>query len=183
MEHRRLLVYTKAMAKKMKGFSLIELMIVIAILAIIATVAIPAYGDYVVRSKVSTMITTVEVVQKAVSEYRTINGNLSQIDPTNAANTLLALGVVDPTPLTTAMSSVQFAKLNDNAMAIVLCGSTVGQGTASVDTVDLYLTGTFITSGMTWSCAYAGNSKYVPNNCRNIYAPTVYGTPAVACVH
>ena len=51
-----------------KGFTLIELMIVVAIIGILAAVAIPAYQDYTVRSKVSELIVAGSSVKSAISE-------------------------------------------------------------------------------------------------------------------
>lgn len=165
------------------GFSLIELMIVIAILGIVAAIAIPAYGDYVIRAKVSGMINAVELVKQAVSEYRVVNGNLDDIDPADAEATFTALGLEDPTDLSDAITEVLFAKKDNNYMAIAICGSTAGQGTLAADTVDIYFTGVFSPSGMKWSCAYAGNSKFVPSSCRVLYVPATFGTLPTACAH
>lgn len=48
-----------------KGFSLIELMIVIAILGIVAALAIPAYNDYIIRAKVTNMLSIADVIKHA----------------------------------------------------------------------------------------------------------------------
>lgn len=165
------------------GFSLIELMIVIAILSVVAVLAIPAYGDYVIRAKISAMINAVEVVKLAVAESRITNGNLNEIDPTDTVNTLKTLGISDPSVLSSAISSIQFVKKDDNDMAIVICGSTVGQGTQAIDTVDLYLTGAYFPSGMKWACMYEGNGKFVPGGCRTLFDEGTYGSLNSACVH
>lgn len=55
--------------KNMKGFTLIELMIVIAIIGIIASVAIPQYQDYVLRTDASKSLTVARPMQLALSEY------------------------------------------------------------------------------------------------------------------
>jgi len=52
-----------------KGFTLIELMIVVAIIGILAAIAIPAYQDYTVRSKVTEMINSAGVCKTSVAEY------------------------------------------------------------------------------------------------------------------
>ena len=65
--------------KKMQGFTLIELMIVIAILGILLAIAIPAYQDYSVRAKVSECINVSAPTKLAVSEFHSSNGRF----PTN----------------------------------------------------------------------------------------------------
>src|SRR6266545_5271658 len=57
-----------------KGFTLIELMIVVAIIGILAAIAIPAYQDYTVRSKVTELINSAGVCKTSVAEYYQVKG-------------------------------------------------------------------------------------------------------------
>src|SRR5690349_666657 len=70
-----------------KGFTLIELMIVVAIVGILAAIALPAYQDYTVRSKVSEGLSLVSGAKTAVSETYASTGNWPG---TNAAAGLAA---------------------------------------------------------------------------------------------
>ncbi|EMT3205650.1 pilin [Neisseria gonorrhoeae] len=82
-----------------KGFTLIELMIVIAIVGILAAVALPAYQDYTARAQVSEAILLAEGQKSAVTEYylKTANGPKTTTrpawhpPPTSKANMLKAL--------------------------------------------------------------------------------------------
>ena len=64
----------KQMQKLQKGFTLIELMIVIAIIGILAAIAIPAYQDYTVRSKVTELLSVAGDAKTGVSEAWTSGG-------------------------------------------------------------------------------------------------------------
>ncbi|WP_181918343.1 pilin [Wenzhouxiangella sp. 15190] len=62
--------------RKQSGFTLIELMIVIAIIAILAAIALPAYQSYVVRTQVSEVITAASGARTEIAEYVASNGEL-----------------------------------------------------------------------------------------------------------
>ena len=62
------------MKKVQQGFTLIELMIVVAIIGILAAIAIPAYQDYTVRSKVTELINAAGVCKTSVAEYYQTKG-------------------------------------------------------------------------------------------------------------
>lgn len=63
-------------AQMQKGFTLIELMIVVAIIGILAAIALPAYQDYTARSQMSEAMTLAGGARTAVSEYFTSEGEL-----------------------------------------------------------------------------------------------------------
>ncbi len=94
--------------KAQQGFTLIELMIVVAIIGILAAVAIPAYQDYVVKAKLSKVMATIDPVKMATALYLQENGDLPA-----TADSWVSLGLVAGGPtLTTEVTAIHQAATN-----------------------------------------------------------------------
>ena len=99
------------MKKVQQGFTLIELMIVVAIIGILAAIAIPAYQDYTIRSKVTELVNAAGVCKTGVAEYYQSKGKMpANIDEAgcsdkgtaNASNpTVAAGGIINVKAITT----------------------------------------------------------------------------------
>jgi prepilin-type N-terminal cleavage/methylation domain-containing protein len=74
------------MVKDKKGFTLIELMIVVAIVGILAAIAIPAYLDYTVKSKISEVTAAMDALTTAASEYHASTGYFPQANAPYASS-------------------------------------------------------------------------------------------------
>jgi type IV pilus assembly protein PilA len=146
------------MKKNMQGgFTLIELMIVVAIIAILAAIALPAYQDYTVRSRVS------ELAVLASGAKATIGENIA-----NEGGTIT----------TTACDGVAtFATATKNTASLACASGVVTvTGTAAAKNVALTFTPNIGNAAViAWSCTTSGSDvyKYVPAECRHTApAPT-----------
>ncbi|CAK0766495.1 Fimbrial protein EcpC [Gammaproteobacteria bacterium] len=145
------------MYQKQQGFTLIELMIVVAIIGILAAVAIPAYQDYIARSQVSEAVVLLDGAKTAVEE------NVSQTGafPVDTA-AMTALGVV------AAGKYVSTITVTAHATNTGTLTATMKSASVSKNIQGGLLTMARNSSG-TWTCA-AGTggmaSKYLPASCR-----------------
>ena len=142
--------------RKQSGFTLIELMIVIAILGILMAIAIPAYSDYTIRAKVSEGIALAAGAKLGVSEYRlseakwpttNIDAGLNETIDSTYIETLLvgAAGVI-------TIKYQAIGKEVDESTLILVPTMEAGAG------------------ALTWACgdkAQSIDNRYVPSSCRS----------------
>ena len=148
---------------KSQGFTLIELMIVIAILGILLAIAIPAYSDYSIRARVSEGVNLAAGAKTAATEYRLSNSRW----PTANSNAGLAAAA--------SISSKYVASVTvvSNVITVITSADT---GLGSAVSTNFTFTGTVPAAkpgAVDWSCngkngGTAGSipSKYMPSSCR-----------------
>ncbi|MFC1702601.1 pilin [Pseudomonadota bacterium] len=144
-----------------KGFTLIELMISIAIVAILVAMAVPAYNDYTVRSKVAECINGAAVAKISISEYRQ---SLGAWPPTMVQAGLNTAGM---SYYCTALNNYQ---PTTGSFTIDANEAVIGSPLA-IDSVAPVMTPTATSSNIiNWKCSRgatsANNLKYLPATCR-----------------
>ena len=137
-----------------KGFTLIELMIVIAIIGILAVVALPAYQDYTARAQVSEALTLAEGQKSAVTEYRSDRGDWPD---TNAK-----AGVAS------SISGKYVASVQVGAAGIITATMKSAGVNNDIKGKTLILVPTDNNGSFTWTCNTGTvGQKFRPSTCRS----------------
>jgi type IV pilus assembly protein PilA len=155
-------------SKASKGFTLIELMIVIAIIGILAAVALPRYQDYTVRAKVTELVLAATPAKLAVTESAQLKGAMP--------DAISFAAVVLPIDATSGyVASVGYTPPGTASAATYTSVITVtGQNDPRFADKILTLTGTYTpaTGQLTWVCAAPApendgiEAKYLPVSCQ-----------------
>ncbi len=172
------------MNKVQKGFTLIELMIVIAIIGILAAIAIPQYQDYVTRSKLTEGLNLAAAAKTAVAETVQTDGHWGAIGNGTASN---SYGLPTNTSISGKyVTSIGVANSPGGANTTMLITITYNPATVGGAMVAgknvLQLAAMTTAGGVAWACGYQTNivdgktisavagtnapAKYLPANCR-----------------
>ncbi len=153
------------MKRVQQGFTLIELMIVVAIIGILAAVALPAYQDYTVRAKVSEVMLAASSGKTPVSEYAQVNG----VMPAAASVSVESM-------VSKNVSGTVYAPGTSNANSVGNITAT-GKGDPNIASLVLILQGTLAsgTGQVDWVCGAPATGgiplKYLPASCKAVITP------------
>ena len=143
------------MKKAQQGFTLIELMIVVAIIGILAAVTIPAYQDYIARSQMAEAMSLADGLKSPVSEVFAQDGTC----PTNGTNGIDVAANITGTYVASVTA----------AGAAPACTITVLMKAAGVSSgiqgKNLVLTMADNGGSMSWTCTSDAEQKYLPKAC------------------
>ena len=165
---------------KHKGFTLIELMIVVAIIGILAAIAIPQYQNYVARAQVAEGLSLASGAKTAVAEYFTTNG-------TFPANNTEA-GLSDAGTITgNYVESVTVSVADGKALITALFSST--EAHSKLQGKSMVLTAVDHGGSIGFACSGTDIESYLPSSCADVTGvpvvaeptPWVFGTDKDAC--
>ncbi|WP_279758314.1 pilin [Mitsuaria sp. GD03876] len=141
------------MKRVQQGFTLIELMIVVAIIGILAAVALPAYSDYIKKTKVAEVMAAATQPKAQIQEYYTVKAAIPDVSQ-------IKVDILK----SQYVSKVEYA----GGATAVVTSTAKGIGDSLIDGKTIILTGTPTAGGesLDWVCTATVDKKFVAASCK-----------------
>ena len=147
------------------GFSFLEFLIIVAIIGVLTAISIPAYGEYVTRTKANKMLRDIEELQTAVSDYRVINEKFTTV--ANAEKIKDTYDVANPAEKSDVIDKVEVFSKGKNNIQIVILATGSSLSMKQGHSLELIFDGKWSKDeGTVWKCSAKGQVKYAPSKCR-----------------
>jgi len=170
------------MQNKYKSFSLVELMVVIAIIGILSAIAIPSYKTYIIRAKISEGMTIISSVNNAISEHYSINGVFPNATEVATRLNTTATGSVITFNLTN-VASIDVATPTATALYYGLCYTfdVGGSGRRSIYIAIKNINDILIFKCGIWNIAspashHISDPQYLPSGCNETNISTFFNS-------
>jgi type IV pilus assembly protein PilA len=141
--------------RSQSGFTLIELMIVVAIIAILAAIAVPQYQDYLIRTQVSEGLVTVAGAKTAIWEFKNNTGRFPQSN--------LSAGL----PSSTSISGKYVSSIKVETTGKVTIAYARGDTNANLRSQTVTLSPIDNGGSIGWTCSSSLSNRYLPSLCRS----------------
>jgi type IV pilus assembly protein PilA len=144
---------------KQQGFTLIELMIVVAIIAILAAIAISQYQDYVIRSQIAEGTSLIDGMKTAVAEFY---NNTGRMPPSN-----VSAGLAVPEAI--VGNYVNMVNAANGRVVATYSSTSPRRANTPINGATLTYSAVTHEGSISWECNKSGAllDKWVPQNCRN----------------
>ena len=159
------------------GFTLIQLMIVVAILGILAAVAIPSYRDYTVRTKTIELFTSLQPLKTEVAEYYNLHGSFPLPADLGISASGFGFAVKNPTHYNSAYTTIELATWGGPQVIILAHTPGTFFDSSNTNSIVFGYEGNASADGtIVWTCRAhnaasraPGIMKFFPKSCQDRY--------------
>lgn len=171
--------YGEGAMDRQQGFTLIELMIVVAIIGILAAVALPAYQDYTVRAKVTEVMAQLSAVKNSMTECMTTADMLTDCTATGAGINVLEVAQASDFIANVVVTAPTAPATPGTLITITLDWDALGPGANAAGST-LTFSAASCSASVKWECGVedVADAHYFPSNCRK---DTATAEADVAC--
>lgn len=147
------------------AFSFLEFLVVVGIIGILAAIAIPAYGDYVTKSKANKMLRDSRQLKVAIADYRAIQNKFVSISKPEDFKEIYK--IENPTETSDVIDKVEVKAMGPNKVVISVLATGASLSLKEGQSLELLQTGIWTKDdGIKWTCTAKGQVKFAPAACK-----------------